>query len=368
MTLLRLAWADIASDRARSLLHVAAIAPIVAAYLILIAIAGGLREDTIPLQQQSIVILSPNALDPASGRLDPAVLDLAVEIGGDAASSVAPMIFRPMRMDDRVIQLRAAPFDTWDAVHGLTLLGGAWPGGGDEVAITEGIAIATGWEVGTRAEIFGTEFTVTALVRAPGTKFASVWMRYERADALFEGQSGFQMITVVPAPGADPRVLLADLEDAAGGRYSVYFESELIAEQGAREGAADNLAAVSTLIGIAALVFGGFNLSAVALAERRTDLGIARSIGFARSGIGGFAMVRALLLAAGGFALGALLAVTVLAAAASTTVRSFVFTPDLPVSAWVLGAGLTALSAVVGTAVAVRSAAAVPVRQLVEPR
>ncbi|HEX5631470.1 MAG TPA: hypothetical protein VFY15_07405, partial [Acidimicrobiia bacterium] len=96
MTLLRLAWSDIASDRGRSLLHIAAVAPIVAAYLILIAIAGGLREDTIPLEQQSIVILSPNALDPASGRLDPAVLDLAVEIGGEAASSVTPMIFRPM--------------------------------------------------------------------------------------------------------------------------------------------------------------------------------------------------------------------------------------------------------------------------------
>ncbi|HEX5630104.1 MAG TPA: FtsX-like permease family protein, partial [Acidimicrobiia bacterium] len=295
-------------------------------------------------------------------------LDLAIEIGGESASSVTPMIFRPMRMEDRVIQLRAAPFDTWDSVHGLALLDGDWPGTGDEVAITEGIAIATGWGVGTRAEIFGTDFTVTALVRAPGTKFASVWMRFERADALFEGQSGYQMITVVPAPGADPRTLLADLEEVAGGRYSVYFESELIAEQGAREGAADNLAAVSTLIGIAALVFGGFNLSAVALAERRTDLGIARSIGFGRRGIGGFAVLRALLLAAGGFALGALVAVIVLTATASTTVRSFVFTPDLPIAAWVVGAGLSALAAVIGTAVAVRSAAAIPVRQLVEPR
>lgn len=368
MTLLRLAWTDLSADRARSLLHVAAIAPIVAAYLILIAIAGGLREDTVPLEQQNLVILSPNALDPASGRLDPSVLDLAATVGGAEVTSITPMIFRPIRMDDRVVQLRAAPFETWDSVHGLTLLGGLWPGDGDEVAITEGIAIAHGWGVGTRVEIFGTEFTVSALVRAPGTKFASVWMRYDRADTLFAGQSGFQMVTVVPVPGADVTELRQRLDDAGAGRFSVYFESYLIAEQGARQGAADNLAAVSTVIGIAALVFGGFNLAAVALAERRTDLGIARSIGFPRSGVGAFASLRAVLLSAAGFAIGALLAIAVLEAAASTTVRSFVFTPDLPPSAWVLGASLTVGTAMAGTAVAVRFAAATPVRELMEPR
>jgi hypothetical protein len=368
VTLLRLAWADLTADRIRSLLHVAAIAPIVAAYLILIAIAGGLREQAIPLSQQHLVMVSPNALDPASGRLDPAVLDLARTVGGDALATATPMIFRPIRMDDRVIQLRAAPFETWDPVHHLTLLAGSWPGSGDEVAITEGIAIASGWGVGTRAEIFGTEFTVTALVRAPGTKFASVWMRFERAEALFEGMSGFQMVTLVPTSGADVVALRERLEAAASGAFAVYFESDLIAEQGARRDASDNLAAVSTLIGIAALAFGGFNLAALTLVERRRDLGIARSLGFARGGIAALALVRAALLAVAGFATGAVAALIVLRTAAATTIRSFVFVPSLPATAWWLGAALTVLTALVGTAVAMRAAAAAIPRDLLEAR
>ena len=176
MTLLRIAWRDLTADRTRTVLHVAAIAPIVAAYLILISIAAGLRGQALPLEMQSIVLLSPNALDPASGRLDPTVLDLAAEVGGTDVASVTPMIFRPIRMEDRIVQLRAAPMETWQTVHGLTLLDGSWPAQRDEIAITEGVAIAAEWEVGTRAGIFGTTFTVSALVRAPGTKFASVWM------------------------------------------------------------------------------------------------------------------------------------------------------------------------------------------------
>ena len=236
MTLLRIGWRDLVADRIRSVLHIAAVAPIVAAYLILIAISSGLREHTPPLETQSIVLVSPNALDPGSGRLDPAVLELAAEVGGTDVASVTPMIFRPIRMDDRIVQLRASPIETWQTVHGLTLLDGAWPVLRDDIAITEGIAIAAGWEVGTRAEIFGTTFTVSALVRAPGTKFASVWMPFTRAEELFEGQSGFQLVTVVPAVGTDVRSIRDRLSAASRGEFSVYFESDLAAEQTAQGG------------------------------------------------------------------------------------------------------------------------------------
>lgn len=368
MTLLGIAWRDLLADRARSVMHIAAIAPIVAAYLILIAISAGLRGQVLPLEMQSIVLLSPNALDPASGRLDPSVLDLAAEVGGTDVASVTPMIFRPTRMDDRIVQLRAAPIETWQTVHGLTLLDGSWPVRHDDIAITEGIAIAAGWEVGTRAEIFGTTFAVSALVRAPGTKFASVWMPFTRADELFEGQSGFQMVTVVPAAGADMRGLRDRLSAASGGRFSVYFESDLAAEQTARRGAAENLAAVSTVIGIAALVFDGFNLAALTLVERRRDVGIARSLGFPRGAVAGVALTRAALLTAAGFAVGAASALAVLQATAATTVRSFVFVPSLPAASWALGVGIAAATAIAGTWLALRAPSSIPVHLLLEER
>ena len=51
---------------------------------------------------------------------------------------------------------------------------------------------------------------------------------------------------------------------------------------------------MSTVIGIAALAFGGFNLAALTLVERRRDLGIARSLGFPRQAVAGVALVRRL--------------------------------------------------------------------------
>ena len=368
MTVLRLAWRDLASDRVRSILHVAAIAPIVAAYLILMGVAGGLRDQSVPLEAQRIVVLSPNALDPASGRLDPAVLDLIPAVGGADVASVTPMIFRPIRMDDRIVQLRAAPIDTWETVHDLTLLAGSWPRAHDDIAITEGIAITTGWTIGTPAEIFGTTFTVTALVRAPGTKFASVWMPFDRADQLFEGMSGFQMAMVVPVIGADVRALRDRLEAASGGSFAVYFESDLVAEQGARQGAASNLAAVSTLIGITALAFGGFNLAALTLVERRRDVGIARSLGFSPTGITALALARGAILAFAGFVAGGIAAFAVLQGAAAATVRSFVFEPSLPVMSWLLGAAITGLTGLAGTWIALRRAATAPAYLLLEER
>lgn len=359
---------DVVADWRRSLTHVGAIVPIVAAYLILIAIAGGLRGESEAIEAQDLVLLSPNALDPSSGRLDPAVLDLAFEVGGDDIVSATPMVFRPIRVEDRVLQLRATPFATWETVHDLTLLDGEWPEGQDEVAITEGIAIATDWAVGTEVEIFGTDFTVSALVRAPGTKFASVWMRYERANLLFEGQSGFQMVTIEPAPGSDSFELQERFDAVSGTEFSVYFEADLADQQSARTEAARNLALVSTIVGIAALVFGGFNLAAIALAERSSDVGIARTLGFGRREIGAVAVLRSALLAAAGFAVGAVVAVAALALASETTIRSFVFEPMIPLSSWMLGAVITIGVSSIGAWFAFDRASRARVRDLVGAR
>ena len=365
---IRFAVRDIVADWRRSLMHIGAIAPIVAAFLILNAIAEGLRGESEVVEAQNIVILSPNALDPASGRLDPSILDLARDVGGSDVASVTPMIFRPIRMDDRIVQLRAAPSETWQSIHDLTLLAGSWPTNPDEIAITEGIAIATDWNLGTRVEIFGTVFEVSALVRAPGTKFASVWMPYDRADRLFEGQSGFQMVTVEPAEGADSVDLRSRLNAASGGQFSVYFEADLAERQTARQAAAKNLATVAMIVGVAALTFGGFNLAAIALAERRRDLGIARSVGVTRNALRGVSMVRSTLLAVAGFILGGLAAVGALGLTSATTVRSFVFEPSIPPASWALGAVITITMSGAGSLLAFHSASRSSVRDLLEVR
>jgi ABC-type antimicrobial peptide transport system permease subunit len=357
-----------AADWRRTLMNVAAVVPIVAAYLILVAIAGGLMDESRSVEEQNIVLLSPHALDPSSGRLDEDVLEIAALASGPDAAEISPMIFRPIRVEDRILQLRAAPQETWVGTHGLSLLGGSWPSGGDQVAITEGIAVATGWNVGSEVEIFGTTFDVVALVRAPGTKFASVWLDYDRADRLFEGQSGFQMVTLRPAPGVNVLELRDRLDAVAGSDYSVYFESDLTALQSARGGAAQSLAAVSTIVGVLALTFGGFNLAALMLTERKREIGIARALGFSPAAIRTVTLIRALLVAVLGFAIGALAAVLILGSTAETTIRSYVFEPQLPALAWGAGIGITIVMSAFGTWLALRRPIRSPVSVLLELR
>lgn len=137
MTALIAALRDVAADRRRSVVTACAVAPIVAAYLMLMGVADGLRAGQEAGPTTNVLLVSPDALDPASGRLDPHVLDLAERVVGREAASIGPVIFRPMRVDDSVLQLRAAPLDNWEPVHGLEVLRGSLPSpDSDEIVIT----------------------------------------------------------------------------------------------------------------------------------------------------------------------------------------------------------------------------------------
>jgi hypothetical protein len=358
---------DLAADRRRSIITMLAVAPIVAAYLILMGVADGLREGQEAGPTTNVLLVSPDALDPASGRLDPGVLDVAEQAVGREAASIGPVIFRPMRVDDKVLQLRAAPLDDWDPVHGLVLLRGSLPGSdADEIAITEGVATATGWQPGDVVEIYGTMFTITGLVGASGTKFASVWMSYDRADRLFEGAGGFQMVVVSPAPGVDPGGVRDRLASVADGRYEAFFEADLAAEQSARVGAAVDIATIATLIGIGALGFATFNLTALTLAERRRDVGIARSLGFSARAIAVLAALRSVLLAAGGYVIGGAAALIVTLATPPTTLRSLSLDVAVPGSAWAAAGAMCVIVSALGSIVAHRLVARRPITTLLD--
>lgn len=341
MTALAAALRDVAADRRRSIVTVLAVAPIVTAYLILMGVADGLRIGQAAAETTNVLLIAPGTLDPGASRLDPEVLDLARTVAGPDAASVGPVIFRPMRVGDRVLQLRGAPLDDWVAVHGLELLRGSLPGpDADEIAVTEGVSVVTGWQPGDEVEIYGTSFTITGLVRASGTKYASVWMSYRRADRLFESATGFQMVAVRPTPGADPEEVRTRLAAVAEGRFEAFHEVDLAGAQSARATPAADIAAVATLIGVAALAFTTFNLTALALAERRRDLGIARSLGFSARALGAVVALRSVVLAAAGYLAGGAAAAAVTGATPATTMRSLAFDVAVPMSAWGIGAAL----------------------------
>ncbi len=368
MTLIRLVLADIRAGRLRSLVAAAAITPIVFAHLVLVAVAGSLAEAPTG-GGRVLAIVSSNPLDPGTGRLDMATLDRLVAAGGPGVAAATPMIFRPVKIGDTIFQIRAVDLADWESAEGLRLLEGRYPApGADEVAITEGIADTTSWRVGDAIEVFGTRFTVTAVVRAPGTKFASLWMDFDRADRLFETGGTFQTATITLTPDSDPETVRSAIDTAAGGLLSVYYEDEINELQGAGLSAASDLSVLGTSIGIAVLAFGSFNLTAVALAERSSDLGIARVVGVSRRVLTVFASLRSAILSLGGFAAGAAITAAYLATRPTVTLRSFVVTPRLAGSEVVLGLVVTVVATLAGAWVAAWRAAARPPRDLLEAR
>jgi len=367
VTVLRLVFADLAADRIRSLVAVAAIVPIVIAHLVLVAVADALA-DAPEGAGRSLVLLSTNPLDPSTGRLDQGIVAEAVTAAGGAITEATPLIFRPVKVGESIFQLRAAPADAWEPVLDLTLLDGRFPAAGaDEIVITEGVASAAEWRTGDVIEIFSTRFTITGLVRAPGTKFASIWMRLEHADRLFEAGGTFQMASLEVDPGADAEAARQAVAAAADGRYSAYFEDELTELQGAGLQAASDLSVLGTVIGVAVLAFGAFNLTAIALAERSSDLGVARVLGVRRAPLVGFVALRSTLLALGGYIIGAVAAFAYMAGQGTTTLRSFVLTPRLEPSDLLFGLLITAGATLVGSWLAAWRAGSRPPRQLVEP-
>jgi ABC-type antimicrobial peptide transport system permease subunit len=368
VTALRIAVADALADWRRSLLTVVSVVPIVAAFLVLLGVSAGLRAEEVMTAESNIVLVSPDALDPSAGRLDPGVLDVVPAVGGLEVAAFTPGIFRSVKVGDRILQLRGVDLTEWGELFSISLLEGALPRPGvDEVAITEGVVIATGWGIGSEVEIYGTRFTVSGLVRASGTRFVSVWMDFARADRLFEGASGFQTVSIRPAPGVDAGVLLERFEAAAEGRYEAFFEIELADRQSALSQVAARISVVSTVVGIAALAFAGFNLTAVTLAERRRDLAIARSIGFTTSEIGAVITIRSIVLSVSGFVLGGLVAWAVVAVTGPTTLRATVIEVTIPWTAWILGGAIAVAAPAVGASLALAGAARTPIRDLLEP-
>jgi hypothetical protein len=368
VTLLRLVLEDVRAGRLRSIIAAAAVVPIVFAHLVLIAVSDSLSAAPTG-GGRALVILSSNPLDPSTGRIDQPTLDRLVAAGGPGVVSATPLIFRPVKIGDSLFQLRGARLADWEPVESLRLLEGRYPAPeADELAITEGIADSTGWRVDDAIEVFGSRFTITAVVRAPGTKFASLWMDFDRADRLFETDGTFQSATLELSSGSDPETIRAAITAAAGGEYGVYYEDDLNELNGAALSAASDLSLLATAIGIAVLAFGSFNLTAVALAERSSDLGVARVLGISRRAITAFAAVRSTTLAIAGFAVGASGAAVYLGTRPTVTLRSFVVTPRLDGAEVLLGLVVTVAATLTGAWFAAWRAGARPPRSLMEAK
>ena len=350
----RLAGGDLRAQPWRTLLAVLVLTPLAASWFLLATVARSLAGLGTVGEERNLVITEPDVFDLANVHLDRDDLATAVTAAGADAESVSPLVLRLVEMDERVLQLRAADTATWSPVHGVTLVDGRLPdAAADEMAVTAAVQAATGWQVGDRQRVFGTEMAITAVLRGSGSKVASLWLPLERAERLFERPGEFQFAVVRLRAEADGDAVRARLR-AAFPTLLVLDESAIQAEASRGVRSLGDLAALFSAVGVLGLAIGAANTTALTLAERRRSVGLLRMMGFTPAAVRGLLVVRALFLTLAALALGYLVALAAIQARPSFVLRTF--TVALALEWWVVVAGvvLSMASAWVGAVLAAR--------------
>ena len=338
LTRVRLAAGDLRAQPWRTVIAVLVLTPLAASWFILAVVARSLTGLGTVGEARNLVVTDPDVFDLANVHLDGDDLAVAAAAAGGDAESVTALVVRLVELDDRVLQLRAADPADWAPVYDLTLLEGTLPdGAADEMAVTSAVQVATGWQVGDRQRVFGTEFTITAVLRGSGSKVASLWLPLDRAERLFERPGEYQFAVVRVRADADGDAVRARLRAAFPQRI-VLDESAIQAEAARGVRSLGDIALAFTAVGVVGLAVGAANATALTLAERRRSIGLLRAMGFDPAGVRGLLVARAILTSLVAVALGLAVAAAFVVARPTFVLRTY--TVSLRLEPWVVLAGV----------------------------
>jgi hypothetical protein len=274
---------DLFYHRGRTCLILTGLAVTVFSYLVLVALASAM--DTFGIQtagRHSLVIAEAGLVDPREGRIGPAVLQAAHEMPAGVVSRVSPLVVRTIRVGEPILTLFSADPADWPAVYELALVEGRWVQGPGEVVVGEGVPMVTGQSVGSRLRIFGRDFSIAGVVRAPAAMYGSIWMNLAESERLFGSDQSFQFVFLQLASGADAEAIRAGLEADArlAGRYDVYHQDQL--NRRFAEGLQDVrlLTRVVAAIALFSIALGSYSAAVLSLAERQREVAALRAIGY----------------------------------------------------------------------------------------
>jgi ABC-type antimicrobial peptide transport system permease subunit len=298
LQVLRFSLADMLHDRSRTLLSITGLAVVVASYFILFAsgrtFSSYLNVTTV---SRNLIVIQNDMIDPSVALLEPQVIQAAQDLIPATIRRISPIVFRHTRVGEHLVQLCATAVQDWEPVYHLVLLKGAWSGKGREIVVSEGIALANAWQVGSTVQIFGSSFSISGIFRSPGTAFASVWMPIETFRALFDTQRGYQALFVQPAVGVDPDTVRLRLQNdprLADG-YAVYFEDNYTRRKFQTLKDLSSMMTVMSGVALLGIVFGIFNAATLSTVERGRELGILLGIGFSHRTVRRLMLVRSIL-------------------------------------------------------------------------
>lgn len=270
-------------DGWRSALTVVNLTVFISCFFCLAALSkAGFQFGSQPADQSALMVISRSVFDPTDSQITEKEFEPIQELIPTSVQSVSPLILKHLNINGYLLQLRATYLQDFQSVHSLTLLQGNWPSGANEAVIGEGTVSLTHWKVGDLIHIYGVDFTVTGVVRAPGTKFGSVWMSLENAEKIFGTHGVYQFAWVVITPGANAEEVKNRLQNdpRLSNKYDVYYVDQLYQQYSAALNDIKDISLMLDFLALCCVMLGVYGSTYMTLNERSRDLTILRAVGF----------------------------------------------------------------------------------------
>ncbi len=274
---------DLVRDRWRTTITVLNLLVFICCYFCLAALAraasaygdGGNTKS-------SLMILQSNVFDPADSIITQDMLLAAREYQPDLVSAVSPVIFRFVKIENQLVQLRAVPRQDLQPVFRLDLDSGNWPQQRNELMLGKGTAIMTGWETGRQITVFGREYRISGIVNSPGTKYSSIWMDIDEAEQLFatSGIYQFLWLNITPGVDADEAASILQNDPRLGNGNQVYYVDHLYEQYASALNDVAGTSSVLVFLCLLAVMIGTYGNVYLTLSERSREFTILRAVGY----------------------------------------------------------------------------------------
>jgi ABC-type lipoprotein release transport system permease subunit len=281
---IRFIFRDLQSDGWRSSITVINLVIFISCYFCLASLAeAGYKFGNQPRDPDELMMITHSVFDLSDSQITDIDFEPIRELIPSQVKSVSPLILKHLNIGGYFLQVRAAPLKDFEVVHKLSLLEGKWPTGTNDVVIGEGTRSLTNWKVGDKIRIYGVDFMITGLVHSTGTKFGSVWMSLENAEKLFNTHGMYQFAWIVLSPGADSLAVISQLshDPRLVGKFDVYYADQLYQQYSSALNDVRDISLVLVILALLSVMFGVYGSTYLTLTERKRELTILRSVGFA---------------------------------------------------------------------------------------
>ncbi|HNR03041.1 MAG TPA: ABC transporter permease [Anaerolineaceae bacterium] len=306
---------DLVKDGWRTTITIANLTVFLVCYFCLAALAKAAAEygEQAP-DRSALMVISNNVFDPSDSVVTEEQFKPLLELMPEKIRDVSPLIFNLLKVDTYLVQVRAAPLEDFQPVYFLELQDGKWPSAGNEVVIGTGTQALTNWKIGRQIRIFGRHFTITGVIRSPGTKSSSVWMSLDAAEELFGTSGVYQFAWATINPGVDAEEVQSVLQQDPRLKddFSVYFVDHMYEVYAQAMMDVADVSTVLVFLSLLLVMFGTYGSVFLTLAERSRELTILRAVGYSSKAIRGILTMRTLMQILIAFFLGWLLSAVLL--------------------------------------------------------